>query len=221
VAKRLNLKPRSDVEESIPMESLRNDLRNLIAKYGLQSVHKEFQNEMRETYVFLRHLYDPPKNNLVIPVAEVIPDRIVTPHQRTMTLSDTIEEPPLLDLSSPVERMVVVEKQEAPSDPSLKEVVIQAKKDMFHEGQEKFSKAKHREEVLKKHKELTEKGIKPESLLTKENMATWLGQGMSYMRIAREHVGVPENEIAAMAKTFGLQSDIKKFIVMKKAGKQG
>ena len=52
-------------------------------------------------------------------------------------------------------------------------------------------------------------------------MATWLGQGMSYMRIAREHVGVPENEIAAMAKTFGLQSDIKKFIVMKKAGKQG
>jgi hypothetical protein len=203
------------------MESLRNDLRSLIAKYGLQSVHKEFQNEMRETYAFLRHLYDPPKNNLVIPVAEVIPDRIVTPHHKVMTLSDTIEEPPLLDLSSPIERMIVVEKQEAPSDPSLKEVVVQAKKDMFHEGQEKFSKAKHREVVLKKHKELTEKGIKPESLLTKENMATWLGQGMSYMRIAREHVGVPENEIAAMAKTFGLQSDIKKFIVMKKAGKQG
>jgi hypothetical protein len=39
------------------------------------------------------------------------------------------------------------------------------------------------------------------------------------MRIAREIAGVPENEIAALAKTFGLQSDIKKYIVMKKGAK--
>ena len=73
--------------------------------------------------------------------------------------------------------------------------------------------------MKKKHKELTEKGIKPESLLTKENLSKWLGEGMSYMRIAREQVGLPENEISAIAKTFGLQSDIKKYIVMKKGQK--
>jgi hypothetical protein len=36
------------------------------------------------------------------------------------------------------------------------------------------------------------------------------------MRIAREIVGVHENEVAVLAKNFGLQSDIKKYIVMKK-----
>ena len=39
------------------------------------------------------------------------------------------------------------------------------------------------------------------------------------MRIAREMTGVPDNEIAAIAKTFGLQSDLRKYIVMKKGGK--
>ena len=195
------------------METLRNDLRSVIAKYGLQAVHNQLQAEMRETYTFLRHLYEPPKKNLVIPVAEVIPDRAVTPHHKPIKMTVEVVEPPALELSSSDEKDVVTR------DPTLKEVVVQAKKDMADVGQEKFSKAKHREEVLKKHKELTEKGIRPESLLTKENMTNWLGQGMSYMRIAREQVGVSENEIAAIAKTFGLQSDIKKFIVMKKAGK--
>ena len=200
------------------METLRADLRSLIAKYGLQAVHREFQAEMRETYTFLRQLYEPPKNNLVIPVAEVIPDRIVTPLHTPITLTAEIEQPPDLNLSSE-QPIVIVEKEDLPRDPTLKEVVVQAKKEMVEGVHEKFSKAKHREEVLKKHKELTEKGIKPESLLTKENMASWLGQGMSYMRIAREQTGVSENEIAAIAKTFGLQSDIKKFIVMKKGSK--
>jgi hypothetical protein len=39
------------------------------------------------------------------------------------------------------------------------------------------------------------------------------------MRIAREHTGVPDTQIAAIAKNFGLQSDVKKYIVMKKGGK--
>lgn len=206
------------LETSNTMETLRADLRSLIAKHGLQSVHREFQAEMRETYTFLRQLYEPPKNNLVIPVAEVIPDRIATPLHTPMKLTAEIEEPPDLNLSSE-QPIVIVEKEDLPRDPTLKEVVVQAKKEMVEGVHEKFSKAKHREEVLKKHKELTEKGIKPESLLTKENMASWLGQGMSYMRIAREQTGVSENEIAAIAKTFGLQSDIKKFIVMKKGSK--
>jgi hypothetical protein len=203
------------------MEPLRSELRGLIARHGLQAVHTELQAEMRETFNFLRQLYEPAKNNLVIPVAEVIPDRVVTPHHKAIKMTVSSVEPPDLDLDAPQEMIITVEKEEAPHDPTLKEVVIQAKKEMVQvqEGGEKFSKAKHREEVLKKHKELTEKGIKPESLLTKENLATWLGSGMSYMRIAREQVGVPDNEIAAVAKTFGLQSDIKKYIVMKRGGK--
>jgi hypothetical protein len=50
-------------------------------------------------------------------------------------------------------------------------------------------------------------------------MTKWLNEGMSYMRIAREQVGLPDTQISAMAKQFGLQSDARKYIVMKKGGK--
>ena len=204
------------------MSSIRLDIRTLIAKYGLPAVHTEIQAEMREMYNFLRPFYEAPKNNLVIPVSETIPDRIATPHLKPITVTVDILEPPSLELSDdemPVPTPVQ-EHQEVDTTPStLKEVVIQAKKEMNRESTEKFSKAKHREEVVKKNKELLEKGIRPESLLTKENLTSWLGQGMSYMRIARELTGIHENEVAAMAKNFGLQSDIKKYIVMKKGGK--
>jgi hypothetical protein len=204
------------------MSSIRSDIRSLIAKYGLPAVHTELQSEMRDMYNFLRPFYDGPKNNLVIPVTETIPDRIATPHHKPITVTLDILEPPSLELAPDrVSETSETEtnEQEAGVASTLKEVVIQAKKEMNQEAGEKFSKAKHREEVAKKHKELTEKGIRPESLLTKENLTQWLGQGMSYMRIAREIVGVHENDIASIAKTFGLQSDIKKYIVMKKGGK--
>lgn len=203
------------------MDSLRSDLRSLIAKYGLPAVHTELQNEMRDTYEFLRQFYGPPKNNLVIPVAETIPDRIATPHHKPLTKMIIEIEPPHLELASCEEVQEEKDQREVNRDPSLKEVVIQAKKEMAALGEsgEPFSKAKHRDDVAKKNKELLEKGIKPESLLTKENLTKWLGEGMSYMRIAREQVGLPETQISAMAKQFGLQSDVKKYIVMKKGAK--
>lgn len=203
------------------MESLRTELRVLISRHGMPAVYAELQAEMRQTYEFLRQFYEPAKNNLVIPVGEVIPDRIATPHHRPIASTVVAIDPPPLELSSSDERKVIVtiesveESEDTPKDSSLKEVVIQARKEMA-ENSEKITKAKHKEEVLKKHKELLEKGIRPESLLTKENLTKWLGDGLSYMRIAREHVGLSENEVSAMAKNFGLQSDIKKYIVMKK-----
>lgn len=207
------------------MSSLQSDLRYLIATHGLPAVYAELQNEMKTLYEFLRQTYEPPKNNLVIPVAAVIPDRIATPLHKPLPLVVEME-PPELDLSAKeeidlIEGVQESQPAEAPveqKDPTLREIILKAKSESAAPG-EKFSKAKHKEDVVKKHKELTEKGIKPESLLTKENLSQWLGEGMSYMRIARELVGVPENEIAAVAKTFGLQSDVKKYIVMKKGSK--
>lgn len=196
------------------MSTLREELRGLIVRHGIVAVHAGLQVELRETYDALRQIFEPPKNNLVIPVAHVIPDRIATPLHKPMVAVLPPEVPSLV-LDTPVEPKEEEEKR----DPSLKEVVIQAKSEMSHQMGEKFSKAKHKEEVAKKHKELTDKGITPESLLTKENLSQWLGSGMSYMRIARELTGVPDNEIAAIAKTFGLQSDVKKYIVMKKGPK--
>lgn len=207
------------------MDSIRSDIRSLIAKYGMQAVHHELQNEMRESYDFLRQHFEPSKNNLVIPMKSVIPDRIATPHLKPIATTVVAIEPPNLELevqeevkhNEDVQEQVITE--EVPKDSSLKEVVIQAKKEMAQETGEKMTKARHRELVNEKWKELTSKEIKPETLLTKENLSEWLGKGYSYMRIAREYVGLPENEIAMMAKRFGLQSDMKKYIVMKKGSK--
>lgn len=200
------------------MTDLRSDLRLLIARYGLPTVHQALQSEMRETFEYLRQMYEPPKNNLVIPVAEVIPDRVATPHHRPLPSAVNEMEVPSLDLESS-EESHPEESSPKNSDPTLKEVVIQAKKEMGVVSEEKFSKVKHKEDVAKKYKELCEKGIKPEDLLTKDNLTTWLAQGMSYMRIARELTGIPDNQIAAIAKNFGLQSDVRKYVVMKKGGK--
>lgn len=203
------------------MTTIRKDLREIIAKYGLSEVYHELQAEMRETFEFLRHVYEPPKNNLVIPLATIIPDHIATPLHKPIGMTVGSIDPPSLELSTKTEDTPSPKESSDGSnqDQTLKEVIIQAKREVSQEGSEKFSKAKHREEVAKKHKENLEKGVRPESLLTKDNLSQWLGQGMSYMRIARELVGVPENEIAAIAKTFGLQSDVKKYIVMKRSGK--
>jgi hypothetical protein len=210
--------------ETQTMETIRADIRSLIAKYGVSAVHAELQAEMRQTYEFLRQLYEPAKKNLVIPVAEVIPDRIATPHHKPIASTVVAMEPPQFALDSAQESEEVETETVPPQhhDPSLKEVVIQAKREMSQASleqapAEKFSKAKHKEDVVKKYKELQEKGIRPEDLLTKENLTLWLSQGMSYMRIARELTGVPESQVAAIAKNFGLQSDIKKYVVMKKS----
>jgi hypothetical protein len=207
----------------LTMETIRADIRSLIAKYGVSAVHAELQAEMRQTYDFLRQLYEPAKKNIVIPVAEVIPDRIATPHHKPIASTVVAMEPPQLTLESAQESEEIETETVPPQhhDPSLKEVVIQAKREMIQTTleqapAEKFSKAKHKEDVAKKYKDLQEKGIRPEDLLTKENLTLWLSQGMSYMRIARELTGVPESQIAAIAKNFGLQSDVKKYVVMKK-----
>lgn len=213
----------------LPMESIRSDLRQLIAKYGLPAVYNELQIEMREIFQFARQVYEPPRNNLVIPVSNTIPDRIATPLHKPIPSAFDMIMPTQLNLSeadSDTESendtcLIQADHQEVipqAIDQSLKQVIIQAKSEM-KQTEEKFSKAKHKEQVKQKHKELTEKGIKPESLLTKENLTKWLGEGMSYMRIARELTGVPDNEIAAIAKTFGLQSDVKKYVVMKRGKK--
>ena len=110
---------------------------------------------MRETFDFLRSIYEPPKNNLIIPLAETIPDRIATPHHKPINLVLSVD-PPDLDLSANEEMdMIECIQEQHPEnkDPTLKEVIVQAKSEMNKPTGEKFTKAKHREDVLKKHYE--------------------------------------------------------------------
>ena len=103
---------------------------------------------------------------------------------------------------------------EEPVQEEVKEVVKESKEEKKENyavksvDEVKEMKAKHREAVQKKRAELEGKGVKPEDLMTKENLSKWLQSGLSYQRIAREHVGLHENQISVVAKTFGLQSNV-------------
>ena len=196
------------------------ELRSLIGKYGMKAVHEGIQREMKQTFDYLMTVFHPARNDIVYPyISETIPEPITTPKHTPMEVIVGMS-----DLTLPAPAFVVTKEQpqpevqtiEAPVDPNVKEVQITTKGADKFVGQRKFGKEEQKEAVEKKRKELEAQGIKPESLLTKENLEKWIGQGMSYQRIAREFVGIKENDVSAIAKAFGLQSNTSKFIAMRK-----
>ena len=88
------------------------------------------------------------------------------------------------------------EKTETPEDPKTK-------------------KALHKEIVEKKNAELFAKGIKANTLLTLNAMSNWIKEGKTYWWIAEE-TGVSDAEVSAMAKQYGLQSQVSKMVLFKK-----
>ena len=181
------------------------ELRLIIGKYGMRAVHLGILKEMRETFQYMQTVF-PDKNELVIPPV---------PHP-----TPTLE---IINDCIPEHFMDVAEEEvAAPSDPNVKEIVIQDTKNRLPKTtpsspvEVKQQKASHREEVEKKRQELVAKGTKPETLMTEANLRTWLSSGWSYMKIAKE-TGVHEAQVANFAKSFGLQSKISKYVAMKKA----
>jgi len=79
-----------------------------------------------------------------------------------------------------------------------------------------FDKKEHLLQIEKKNKENKENGIDPYSLLTKENLEHWIKEGKSYMRIAREYVGLSDTIIRESARKFNLKSAISQLISQKR-----
>lgn len=203
---------------------MEGQLRVLIGAYGFKAVHEGLRKEMEQTYKYLRTIFETPKNDIVMSVpvlTETIPEPVTSP---SLAPTQVTVEPEVLSLESPLPTPVP-----AATDENIREVVIHPKGSVpvvpvtgepqqQAQPQAKWSKEEHREAVTKKKAELEEKGINPMNLLTKDNMSNWLGQGLSYQKIARE-TGVNENEVSALAKTMGLQSNVSKMVYFKKNNK--
>jgi hypothetical protein len=193
---------------------MEGQLRVLIGAYGFKAVHEGLRKEMEQTYKYLRTIFETPKNDIVMSVpvlTETIPEPVTSP---TLAPTQVTVEPEVLTLESPLPTPVP-----AATDENIREVVIHPKGSVpvvtgEPQQQPKWSTKEHREAVTKKKAELEEKDINPMHLLTKENMSNWLGQGLSYQKIARE-TGIHENEISTLAKTMGLQSKISKMVFLK------
>jgi hypothetical protein len=75
------------------------------------------------------------------------------------------------------------------------------------------------QEVLK-NKENESKGIKKETLLTKENLKKWIEEeGRTFAYISREYVGCKDSEVSAAAKLFGIDTN-RKNVTVKSATKK-
>lgn len=194
---------------------MESELRSLIGKYGMRAVHEGLMKEMRDTFQYLQCVFEM-KNEVVTP-----PSHFAIP--TVEVVNDTIPEIVHSEVHTHMEEDSLTEEEtvpEMPKDPSVKEITIKQQKSKPAivsppDIDVKQQKAKHREEVDKKKQELLAKGVKPESLLTEANLRKWLGDGWSYMKIAKE-TGVHEVQVTTIAKSFGLQSNISKYVAMKK-----
>lgn len=196
---------------------MEQDIRVLIGKYGFQALHEGLMKEMRKQFDYLVSVFPPAKNDIVVPMMEdTIPEPITTPKHAPLDAIMGIKEIMLPAPAHAATDGFTQEVHEEEKSDDIKEVQITAKGAEKAVTKRRFDKEEQKEAVQKKRAEMLASGIKPESLLTKENLEKWLGQGMSYQKIAREYVGVPENEVSAIAKAFGLQSQISKFMISNK-----
>lgn len=67
------------------------------------------------------------------------------------------------------------------------------------------SKAEQRAAEAAKRAELATAGVNPRDKLSKQNLEKWLGEGKSFSQIAREEVGLRQEEVSAAAKKYDLK----------------
>ena len=190
---------------------MESELRSLIGKYGMRAVHEGLMKEMRDTFQYLQDVFIV-KNEIVHP-----------PHQHVVptveVVNDVIPEGIHEDDSLVGDEVV----PEMPVDPTVKQVVITSPKVtklVAKPASPTDVKQLDKIEVEKKRQELLAKGIQPESLMTEANLKQWLAEGKSYMKIAKE-TGVKDTQVSALAKSYGLQSSMSKYIAIKRAVKKG
>jgi len=76
-------------------------------------------------------------------------------------------------------------------------------------------KTAHKNAILKKRADLALQNVEGRTLLTEANLKKWILEGLTYWKIA-ELTGVWDAEVSAVAKNFGLQSEVSKTIAFKK-----
>jgi len=207
------------------MSDLRQNLQELIAIHGTGKVYAELYGKMKEEYEFLREFFSDEKApRAVAPKKKVV---------KSTTVPTTTQDSDTTDMSASALRdakIRIVKKEVAAVEPDPLELFPPAVENEEENEEEsevaavvppaskpptfknpKEAKAWQKEQETKKKAELSESGIEPHSLLTKENLERWIIQdSRTYAYIAREYVGLPEAMVSETAKAFGIQTEVSK-----------
>jgi len=201
-------------------ETLKSNLRCLIATTSSEEVYNTLTQIFKEDYAFLQKLYGIPKKVTAIvdppsfipagfpgPVIPA-PTPAPTPAPAAAPASAPVEEAPKIRADTKVR---VVKKPTAPTDlppPDSNAPVVHTESG-FRDPKDIKKWQKEQEDL--KAAELRAAGINPASLLTEANMRKWVvEEKKTFAAIAREYVGLSDGVIASEAKKYGLQSDIAK-----------
>jgi hypothetical protein len=215
--------------------SLREKIKHLLSHHTAAEVYGTLMEVFQEDFAFYRTLFNQPQ-----PAAHQTQPAPPQTQPQPQT-----QQPPLTKTRGDI-RIRVVKRPEAEAEAETeaqtieKAIEIQPQPlnvdtlpDVSDQGDEeappvneKERKARIKKEQAaaerKKLEELKAQGIAPESLLTKENLNTWVNtQGLSFTQIAREYVGLDAEKISEVAKKFGLQSNIAKKRAQIIAAKRG
>ena len=208
---------------------MEDDIRALLLKYGIVEVHEALKRVCQRMYCELGQIYGPSTDiDSVVKVCAIgSPESglyLPTPSMQSILAG---KEPPQLDLNNEEEDSVkevvlpkrIIKKkkteqeQEVTVVPLNELVAAEPTEDSWATDQKRI-KDKHRKAIQDKFDELTAKGVDPNTLLTKENLQTWIKEGKSYNSIARD-VGLHESVVSKAAKEFGLESKVNRGELMK------
>ena len=187
--------------------TLRYKLRNLMLSHSAQEIYSTFRQMLEEDYTFLQSLFASPEPEQVR--GPVQPE----PPAPTPAAQAQAQEPPAESTlrppkSRPDMKIRVVKKDTSTPIPTPKPVTVEV---TTEKEKRALLKKEQADKVKEKYAELVAKGIEPASLLTKESLKKWVeDEVLTYAQIARDHVGLPADQIASLAKGYGFQSPIVK-----------
>jgi hypothetical protein len=187
--------------------TLRYKLRNLMLSHSPQEIYSTFRQMLEEDYTFLQTLFAQPEPEQArAPVQPEPPASVpATAALAQEPVAESTLRPPK---SRPDMKIRVVKKDTATPIPTPKPVTVEV---TTEKEKRALIKKEQADKVKEKNAELVAKGIEPASLLTKESLKKWVeDEVLTYAQIARDHVGLPADQIASLAKGYGFQSPIVK-----------
>jgi hypothetical protein len=196
--------------------TLRNKLKHLLSEHSSKEVYRTLMEVFREDFTFYTELFS--KGQVSQPQKQAEPQIPLT--QPLAQQQQPQPHEPLKKVKGDIRIRVVKRVEEPPvetttSQPLNVDTLPDVPQEELPAQSEKERKARIKREQaaaeLIKSQELSAQGITPESLLTKENLNTWVNtQSLSFTQIARDHVGIDAEKISDVAKKFGIQSNIAK-----------
>jgi len=188
------------------MEHLEFTLKQLVSVYGYSTVHTKLDEMMKKDYEDLRRIFE--KQPVEKQTEAKAKPKV---EQKQKQEKEPVDEERNL-MSMRDKKIKILKKDTIPQESVPQASVPQASvPESLSTAAAKEAKQHQKELEAKKRLELEASGIVPESLLTEENLRRWiLTEKRTFAYIARTYVGCPEAQVATVAKSFQIESEISK-----------